>query len=99
MTFNNISKDDENFLREFLKGFYRQVMKIQDYAKFEMILTEWIEDFFNYNKKNSKIILELMNNHKENENWFSSLIGFFYEHGIGNTNIINIIDKGKSLKL
>ena len=51
MSLNNISKDDENFLKVFLKGFYRQVMKIQNYAKFEMILTEWIQDFFNYNEK------------------------------------------------
>ena len=34
-------------------------------------------------------------NHEENENWFSSLIGFFYEYGLGDT---NIIDKNKSLE-
>src|ERR1051325_2779492 len=96
MTFNNISKDDENFLKEFLKGFYRQILKIQNFVKFEIILTEWIEDFFKYNEKNSKTILKLMEDHEENENWFSSLIGFFYEHGIGDT---NIIDKNKSLRL
>ena len=33
-----------------------------------------------------------MKNHEENENWVSSLIGFFYENG-------NIIDKNKSLDL
>ena len=90
MSLNNISKDDENFLKIFLKGFYRQVMKIQNYAKFEMILTEWIQDFFNYNEKDPKIILELMKNHEENENWFSSLIGFFYDHDMGG---INVVDK------
>jgi len=90
----SLSKDDENFLKDFLKDFYHQVINIKDYAKFETILMEWIQDFFKYNKKNSKIILELMRNHEENENWFSSLIGFFYEHGIG-----GIIDKNKSLEL
>ena len=70
MSFNSISKDDENFLKEFIKGFYRQIMKIQNLTKFEIILTELIEDFFNYNEKNSKTTLKLMENHEENEKWF-----------------------------
>ena len=37
-----------------------------------------------------------MENHEENENWFSSLIGFFYEHGICGS---DTIDKNKSLEL
>src|SRR6266480_3113258 len=41
------------------------------------------------------MILGLMKNHEGNENWFSSLIGFFYEHGIGDT---YIVDKQMSLK-
>src|SRR5688572_2164268 len=93
---SNISKDDENFLKEFLKEFYRQIIKIVNYEKYENILIEWIQNFLNHNEKNPEIILKLMEGHKENENWFSSLIGFFYEHGIGDT---NIIDKNKSLKL
>src|ERR1043165_6033364 len=96
MSFNSISKDGENFLKEFIKGFYRQIMKIQNLTKFEIILTEWIEDFFNCNEKNSKTTLKLMENHEEIEIWFSSLIGFFYDHGIGDA---NIIDKDKSLAL
>ncbi|RGB34276.1 hypothetical protein C1646_815492 [Rhizophagus diaphanus] len=48
-------------------------------------------------EKDSKIILKLMENHEENENWFSSIIGFFYENGINNDNII--VDKNKSSKL
>ncbi|CAB4472969.1 unnamed protein product [Rhizophagus irregularis] len=77
---NNISKDNEIFLKEFLKDFYRQIIKIEYYPKFRNILKEWIKDYLNYNEKNPEIILKLMENHKENENWFSSLIGFFYEH-------------------
>src|ERR1043166_4628155 len=96
MSLINISDDDENFLKDFLKEFYRQVIKIENYTNFENILTEWIKGFFNYNKKNSEMILKLMENHEENENWFSSLIGFFYEHGISGT---DIIDKNRSLKL
>src|SRR5688572_2122197 len=97
MSLNNISKDnDNNFLKEFLKGFYHQVTKIEHYENFEIILAEWVKDFLEHNEKSSKIILNLMETHEENENWFSSLIGFFYEHGISDT---NIIDKNKSLKL
>src|SRR6266480_5627632 len=96
MSWNNISKDDEIFLKEFLKGFYRQIIKIVYYDNFEIILTEWTKDFFSLNKKSSETVLKLMENHEENENWFSSLIGFFYEHGISDD---NIIDKNKSLEL
>src|ERR1044072_1048461 len=92
MSLNNISKDDENFLKEFLRDFYRQVIKIRNYVNFEKILTEWIKECFDYNKKDSKIILKLMENHEESESWFSSLIGFFYEHCMGDT-------KNKSLEL
>ncbi|RIA93122.1 hypothetical protein C1645_819850 [Glomus cerebriforme] len=83
MSLNNyISKDDENFLKEFLKNFYRQIIKIEYCTKFENSLTEWIQNYLNYNEKNSEIILKLMENHEENENWFSSIIGFFYDYEI-----------------
>ncbi|CAB4478822.1 unnamed protein product [Rhizophagus irregularis] len=102
---NNLKDDDETFLKEFLKDFYHHIIKIDNYEKFEIILKEWVKDYFNINEKNPKMILKLMEDHEENYNWFSSLIGFFYEHDIivvdddddddGNT----IIDKDKSLKL
>src|SRR6266498_2945514 len=86
---NNISKDDdENFLKEFLKDFYCQIINIENYTNFENTLTEWIQDFFNHNEKDPKIILKLMEEHKESENWFSSLIGFFHEHGLGDDDSI-----------
>ncbi|PKY54498.1 hypothetical protein RhiirA4_473340 [Rhizophagus irregularis] len=105
MSLNKISKDDENFLKEFLKEFYRQIIKIENYTKYENILMEWIKEFLNYNEKDLKKILKLMEDHEEKENWFSSLIGFFYEYGINNNNDDDdddddiIIDKNKSFKL
>ncbi|CAB4472937.1 unnamed protein product [Rhizophagus irregularis] len=101
MTLNDniiISKEDENFLKEFLKDFYRQIIKIEHYPNFEIILKEWTEDYFIYNEKDTEIILNLMENHEESENWFSSLIGFFYEHDIGFDDT-KFIDKNESLKL
>src|SRR5439155_6525647 len=53
-------------------------------------------ELFDHNKKNPEVILKLMKNHEENVSWFSSLIGFFYEHGICDTKIIN---KKKPLEL
>ena len=50
---NSTSKDDENFLKEFLKGFYH-------HGKFEIVLTEWIKDFLHNNKKSSKMILKFI---------------------------------------
>ena len=41
-------------------------------------------------KKDPKIFLKLMEEHDENENWFSSLIGFFYEHDLSNDSISTI---------
>src|SRR5688572_16044087 len=93
---NSISKGDENFLKEFLKGFYRQIIKREYYDNFESILTECIKYVLENNKKSSKIILKLMKHHEKTRNWFSSLIEFFYEHGMGDD---NIIDKNKSLEL
>ncbi|CAB5366785.1 unnamed protein product [Rhizophagus irregularis] len=96
MSFSNtITKGDENFLKEFLKDFYRQVIKIKYYPKFENILTEWTKDYFNHNEKNPEIILKLMEEHEESDNWFSSLIGFFYNHNIGYV----VVKEKKSLKL
>ncbi|RIA97753.1 hypothetical protein C1645_732152 [Glomus cerebriforme] len=79
---NNNLNDDENFLKEFLKGFYRQIIKMKDYTKYNAILSNWIQDLFDSNEKDPKIFLKLMENHEENENWFSSSIGFFYEYDI-----------------
>ena len=55
MSLNDISKNDEKFLKEFLKNFYRQIIKIENYNRFENILTEWIKYFFMINRKDSKI--------------------------------------------
>ena len=96
MSLNDNLNDDENFLKEFLKEFYRHIIKIENYSNFESILTEWMENFFDDNKKSPEIILKLMKDHEERENWLSSLIGFFYEYGFGYE---NIIDKNKSLEL
>ena len=48
MSLNNISKDEENFLKDFLESFYRQIINIENYTKYENILLEWIQEFLRF---------------------------------------------------
>src|ERR1043166_3917311 len=84
----DIFKSDEIFLKEFSRDFYQKIVDIDNFNQFEITLREWIKDI----DKSSKTILNLM---QKNEFLFSSIIGFFYQYGIG----CDIIDKSKSLKL
>jgi hypothetical protein len=86
----NISDHEEKFLKEFLRNFHQKIIDIEDFNTFENTLKEWIKN----SDKNIEKILKLMKNHKENEFWFSSIIGFFYQYGIGCD-----INKDKSLEL
>src|SRR5436305_9225341 len=83
----NISKRDENFLKEFSRDFYQKIIEINDFNVFENTLRKWIKN----TSKKTKTILELM---QKNEFWFSSIIGFFYQYGIGCD-----VDKNTSLRL
>ncbi|RIA81396.1 hypothetical protein C1645_790523, partial [Glomus cerebriforme] len=48
------------------------------------ITIEWIKIYLETNDdKNPIEILELMKHHEQNKIWFTSLIGFFYQFGIG----------------
>src|ERR1044072_4734801 len=88
MQITDISKSDEIFLKEFSRDFYQIIVNINDWNTFEITLSEWINDI----NKNTKTILALL---QKNEFLFSSIIGFFYQYGIG----CDVIDKSKSLKL
>src|ERR1051325_10584013 len=63
----NISKKDGTFLKEFLKDFYQKIIDSDDFIIIKNTLREFIINI----DKNIETILELMQNHKENENWFS----------------------------
>ncbi|CAB4481157.1 unnamed protein product [Rhizophagus irregularis] len=85
-------KSDENFLKEFLRDFYQKIIVICDYlVTFENTLNEWIKNI----GKDTKTILELMQNHEKCELWFSGILGFFYQCGIG----CDHVDKTKALEL
>src|ERR1041385_744933 len=86
----DISKNDEDFLKEFSIDFYQKITDMEDFNTFENILIEWIKSA----NKNIELIFGLMQNHKQTKLWFSSIIGFFYQHGVGCDP-----DKDKALKL
>uniref|UniRef100_U9T383 Uncharacterized protein n=1 Tax=Rhizophagus irregularis (strain DAOM 181602 / DAOM 197198 / MUCL 43194) TaxID=747089 RepID=U9T383_RHIID len=65
---------------------------MDDFGNFENILTNWMNSFLeNSNDKDPKKILKIMKNHKENKSWFTSLIGYFYQFGIGYKNQLHLI--------
>ncbi|RIA92257.1 hypothetical protein C1645_820941 [Glomus cerebriforme] len=84
---------DENFLKVsiFSKEFYEKIINTDDFNTFEHTLIKWIMSIY----ENNKIIFEFMKNHEENEFLFSSIIGFFYQYGIGGYDF----NKNKSLEL
>src|SRR5437763_4190924 len=84
----NPAKDEENFLKEFSRDFHQKILDIDDFDTFEITLSKWIKNINSDTKK----ILGLMKNHKGKEFLFSSIIGFFYQHGIGCD-----VDKNKAL--
>src|ERR1051326_1938977 len=85
----DISKN-EDFLKEFSIEFYQKITDMEDFNTIENTLIEWIKN----SNKNIEFILGLMQNHKQTKLWFSSIIGFFYQHGVGCDP-----DKDKALKL
>ena len=85
-----ISESDENFLKKFSRDFYQKIIDTEDFDIFENTLIEWIQNI----DKDTKLVLRLMKNHHQTELLFSSIIGFFYQHGIGCD-----IDRDNALKL
>ena len=75
--------DDEIFLKNLLKDFYRTIIELEDYIDFEKISIDWINHKLEKNDKDPNQILKVMKNHENCKSWFTSLIGFFYQLGIG----------------
>ncbi|CAG8543445.1 7907_t:CDS:2 [Funneliformis caledonium] len=76
-------KNDENTFKELIKDFYEKIINTVSFDNFENSSIEWIKITLVQNDLNVETFLEFMQNHEESETWFSSLIGFFYQHGIG----------------
>src|SRR5438045_9792906 len=85
----SMSDDDKNSLKEFSRNFYQKIIDTNDFCIFENTLIEWIKNI----DKNVKTILELM---QCNKVWFTftSIVGFFYQYGIGCN-----VDENKALEM
>ncbi len=76
-------KDDEIFLIEFLNDFHNRISFAKNIDEIENKTIKWINVLEDFQCINSRTMIGLMENHQKNDLWFSSLIGFFYQHGIG----------------
>src|SRR6266498_3559566 len=85
------SENHGTFLNELIKEFYNRIINTVSFNNFENLSIEWIMNTLKHNDMNAKIFLELIQNH---EIWFSGLIGFFYQHGIGCN-----VNKDKALEM
>src|SRR6185295_2763857 len=94
---NHFPKSDENFLKEFLSDFYQKIVitytnGIDDLEN--IIINNCINNIKGTRDDHFKIVIGSMENHEQRELWFSSLIGYFYQHGIGRKE-----NKNKALQL
>src|ERR1044072_8556559 len=79
----NITESEENFLKNFLKDFYYKIINIDDFNTFEDTSIKWIKNVIENYNKNPENFLIMMQNYKKYQAWFASIVGFFYQHGIG----------------
>ncbi|CAG8614577.1 6505_t:CDS:2 [Funneliformis mosseae] len=68
--------------------------KYVDLENFENNVTKWVKLIEESQRIDFNTIIELMRNHHKSDSWFSSLIGFFYQHGIGGC----VINEDKALE-
>src|SRR6266498_5347189 len=86
------SKNDGTFFKELTKDFYNRLINtINSFDDFENLSIEWIKSTLEHNDMNAETFLGSIQNHQI---LFSSLIGFFYQHGIGCN-----VNKDKALEM
>src|SRR6266498_4794092 len=85
------SENDEAFFRELIENFYNRIINTNSFDNFEDLSIEWIKSTLEHNDMNAETFLGSIQNHQI---LFSSLIGFFYQHGIGCN-----VNKDKALEM
>src|SRR5581483_3695313 len=76
-------EDDEIFLKDLLKNFYCKIVDVDDFNTFDNTLIKWIKDMLEIHNKDPKEVFKMIQNYEKCQFWFTSLMGFFYQHGIG----------------
>src|SRR5688572_21667580 len=77
MPLKNNNETFLKFLKEFVIGFYNEIINTDS---FEDSSIKWIKNTLEHADIKVETFLELIQKHKI---WSSSLIGFFYQHGMG----------------
>src|SRR6266540_7115412 len=85
------SENGEAFFRELIENFYNRIINTDSFDNFENLSIEWIKSTLEHNDMNAETFLESIQNHQI---LLSSLIGFFYQHGIGCN-----VNKDKALEM
>src|SRR6266542_1614806 len=85
------SENDEAFFRELIENFHNRIVNTDSFDNFENLLIEWIKDTLEHNDVHAETFLESIQNQQI---LLSSLIGFFYQHGIGCN-----VNKDKALEM
>src|SRR6266498_487704 len=85
------SENDETFFKEFIKNFYNRIINTDSFDDFENLSIKWIKVTLECNDVNVETFLESIQDHRIG---FSSLIRFFYQHGIGCN-----VNKDKALEM
>src|SRR3954451_2423788 len=100
-SFKNLPSQEEInilFLQELLQDFEKVLTITEDFKGFDKYATDWMKNYIEENMKKTKLeyIFEVLlkfysDKHLE---YFSSLLGFFYQYGIGNK-----VNKRKALDM
>src|SRR5688572_18101367 len=86
-----MSHSNETFFGELINDFYNRIINTNSFCDFENVSIEWIKNTLEHHNMNAETFLESVQNYNIR---FSSLIGFFYQHGIGCD-----VDKDKALEM
>src|SRR3954454_6016990 len=85
------SNPNDELLKELTKEFYYKLISTKDFSDpFENNLCKWIINILQQINKKAEAYLEFM----QDREGVTSLIGFFYQHGIGCS-----VDKNKALNM
>ncbi|CAI2182029.1 2517_t:CDS:2 [Funneliformis geosporum] len=90
----NIANIREGILKDLTEEFVNQLYFNRNLDKpFEIFKPDWLKEFINKKNIDSKNLLEKMLKYEQNNSYFTSYIGYFYQNGIGTE-----MDNHKSLE-